>query len=127
MVFPGGGYSKIDDVVAAGFRGAGNGAEGIWRTSKMDAAKMEHIFSADHLKTGIMDLGSSKEAIMMQGRDALMSADGAGRLRDGMNTVITQMNGHDATVRAFFKNGEMQSINIFKGTSDRKGYVVDLR
>jgi hypothetical protein len=80
------------------------------------------------VKTGIMDLGKSKDVILNQARNALMSADRAGKLREGMNTVITRMNGYDATVRAFFKSGEMQSMNLFKGTSDRAGqYVVDLR
>ncbi len=101
---------------------------GVWRSSKIDSAKMEHIFSADHIQTGIMDLGRSKDAILGQARDALLTADKSGGLREGMNTVVTKMNGHDATVRAFFKNGEMQSMNLFKGTSDRAGqYVIDLR
>ena len=104
------------------------GIDGIWRTSKMDAAKMEHIFSVDHVKTGIMDLAKSKEAILSQARDALMAAEKTGALREGMNTVVTRMNGYDATVRAFIKNGEMQSMNVFKGVSERASqYVVDLR
>ena len=107
--------------------GAAKGG-GIWGASKIDAAKMEHIFSADHVKTGIMDLGKSKDAILNQARDALMAADKGGGLREGMNTVVTRMNGYDATVRAFIKNGEMQSMNLFKGVSERAGqYVVDLR
>jgi hypothetical protein len=45
-----------------------------------------------------------------------------------MNTVITEMNGHAATVRAFFKNGELQSLNIFKGTSAREAQrAIDVR
>jgi hypothetical protein len=75
-----------------------------------------------------MDLGKSKDAILQGGRDALMRADKGGSLRDGMNTVVTKMNGHDATVRGFFRNGEMQSLNIFKGISKREGqHVIDLR
>jgi RHS repeat-associated protein len=103
-------------------------AGGIWRASRIDAAKMEHIFSADHVKAGIMDLGKSKDAILGNARDALMAADRSGGLREGMNTVVTRMNGHDATVRVFFKNGEMQSMNLFKGVSERAGqHVIDLR
>lgn len=107
---------------------ATNEVSSVWRASKIDAAKMEHIFSADHVKNGIMELGKSKDAILNQARDALRSADKVGGLREGINTVITKMNGHDATVRAFIKNGEVQSMNLFKGISERAGqYVVDLR
>ena len=103
-------------------------ADGIWQASKLGAAKMEHIFSADHVREGIMDLGKSKTEILNQARDALMAANKPGGLREGMNTVITKINGYDATVRAFIKNGEMQSMNLFKGLSDRVGqYVIDLR
>jgi len=103
-------------------------AEDLWRASKIDTAKMQHIFSADHVKTGVMNLGNSKDAILNQARDALMAADRAGGLREGMNTVVTRMNGDDATVRAYIKNGEMQSMNLFKRISERAGqYVIDLR
>ncbi|AEF87330.1 RHS repeat-associated core domain protein [Delftia sp. Cs1-4] len=113
------------------YRGAGDavaGVSGVWQSSKFDAAKMEHIFSADHVRSGIMELGQSKDVILGQARDALLAANNSGNLREGMNTVFTKMNGHDATVRAFFKDGEMQSMNLFKGTSERAGqYVIDLR
>lgn len=101
---------------------------GIWRSSRIDAAKMEHIFSADHVRKGIMDLGTSRVEILSRARDSLMAADRSGALREGMNTVVTRINGHDATVKAFIKNGEMQSMDIFKGVSKRAGdNVIDLR
>lgn len=101
---------------------------GIWKSSRIDAAKFEHIFSKKHVNKGVMDLGSSTDDILNGARNALMKVDKSGGLKDGMNTVVTRMNGHDATVRAFFKNGEMQSLNIFKGTTTRGGQnVVDIR
>jgi RHS repeat-associated protein len=102
--------------------------DGVLRTSKIGAAKMEHIFSADHLKKGIMELGKSKDAILNQTSEILVNANKPGGLRDGMNTIFARMNGQEATVRAYIKNGEMISLNIFKGISERLGqYVIDLR
>ncbi len=69
-----------------------------------------------------MHLGASKSDIVGKARDK------TGRLRDGDNTIILKMNGHDATVQANIRNGELRSMDIFPKTSNRQGQnVIDLR
>ncbi len=101
---------------------------GVWKTTRSDAEKRKHIFSENHKNKGIMDLGPSENYIVERAYDAIRLSDRQGKLREGMNNIIVKMNGHDATIRTRIQNGEMQSINIFKGTSNREGqYVIDLR
>ncbi|MGV6852207.1 MAG: SpvB/TcaC N-terminal domain-containing protein [bacterium] len=122
------GVSRGPVVAEGGGASSTEITNGIWKSSRINAAKIEHIFSKKHIVTGTMDLGNSKSAILQAARNALQLADKGGRLQNGSNTIIIKINGHDATVRGFFLNGEIQSLNVFKGISDRVGqYVIDLR
>lgn len=105
----------------------GEAGEFLWKASRLDAFKAAHVFSADHVRQGIMQLGPTREAIIVSARDAITAADKTGALKNGINTILTKMNGEVATVNAFFKNGELQSMNVFKGRSGREGKnVIDL-
>ena len=104
-----------------------NSCTGLWRSSELSALKLEHIFSADHLQKGIMLLGETKEAIIGKARDVVLAADKLGELRNGINTIRTKMNGHDATIRVYFEDGVLKSFDIFKGLSNRPGRIIDMR
>jgi RHS repeat-associated protein len=77
-----------------------------------------HIFSAKHIKSGIMNLGSSKDDILINIANTIER--NSLKLKEGFNQIVTKMNGETATVRAFVKDGELVSANAFKGTSNRK-------
>ena len=94
--------------------------EQLWKLSSISAVKRDHIFSRKHIKNGIMDLGWSKQSILNSARNKLMHADSLGKLRNGPNQLNTKLNGHSATIRAMFKNGELISLNIFKGSAPGK-------
>lgn len=64
-----------------------------------------------------MELGSSQQDILNRASDTLIRLNQGGKLKEGSNMINTRMNGHDTTIRATFKNGELQSLNIMKGHS----------
>lgn len=116
----------------------------VWKTSRVNqvaatvdgetvykaknALDYDHVFSADHIQGGIMNLGKDRADIIKQMSDNVMRADQLGKLKEGSNQILTRMNGQDATIRAFFKGTELQSINCFSGNTAREiGNVINLR
>ncbi len=89
--------------------------KGIWKSSRINAIKIEHIFSKKHLKNGIMDLGSSSTEILNKASDILTKFNNQNLLKEGSNIINTTMNGYHVTIRSTFKSGELQSLNIMKG------------
>lgn len=44
--------------------------------------------------------------------------------RKGANRIFTIVNGHEAEIHAYIKNGEVLSFNGFKGWSNRSGKII---
>ena len=90
----------------------------LFTKTKIPQKSIEHIFSSKHIKDGIMLLGKNKEAILKQAEKIIEKH--MKNLKEGSNQIETIMNGHQATIRVFVKDGEIVSVNIFKGISNRK-------
>jgi RHS repeat-associated protein len=71
-----------------------------------------HIFSAKHLKNGILDLGTKKEILHNATKtiNEKMSL-----LKEGENYIYTKINGKSATISASVENGAVRSVNVVKG------------
>jgi RHS repeat-associated protein len=83
------------------------------------AIKTEHIFSKDHIKNGIMDLGKNQNDILNSFKKVVSSADSNGLLKEGMNQIRTTVNGVEAEIRVFIKDGTVLNMDGFKGYSTR--------
>ena len=64
-----------------------------WSTSRKGAFDWDHIFSEDHLRKGIMNLGHDTSHIMESISDAVHQASRKGLLRAGPNQIETAING----------------------------------
>jgi hypothetical protein len=92
-----------------------------WATSHPDAMKPEHLFSDDHIRSGIDTLGESRPAIRQRVGEVIADVDEAGSLVSGSNQIETVMNGQPATIRAFLStDGKLMSGNVFPGKTERK-------
>jgi len=80
----------------------------------------EHIFSPNHKKEGIMDLGPTERAINDKFVEIIKEADMKNLLQEGPNNIVTKINDKDITIRAFLKDGDLLSYDGFVGLSDRK-------
>ncbi len=74
-----------------------------------------HIFSRDHIKRGIMDLGSSRNDILCKFRDEIIKADKLKLLKEGDNQIHTIFNGHKVIIRCRLLNGRIQKVDGFRG------------
>lgn len=79
-----------------------------------------HIFSDDHQRKGIMDLGPTKEAINDKFIEIIKKADAKNLLKEGPNNIVTEINGKTVTIRAFIKDGHVINYNGFTKLSNRK-------
>ncbi|KRU24980.1 RHS repeat-associated core domain-containing protein [Clostridium sporogenes] len=79
----------------------------------------KHIFSDKHIKGKIMDLGNNKQEIMNSGLDIIEKLDIKGMLREGPTQIKTIINGHEAEIRIFIKDGKIMNFDMFKGHSPR--------
>ncbi|WP_306294942.1 polymorphic toxin-type HINT domain-containing protein [Paenibacillus kribbensis] len=78
-----------------------------------------HMFSANHVKDGIMKLGSDRQSIFNSITRKIGSVDPA-KLQKGSNQMHTNINGRDVTVRFYVnENGTVINVNAFMGTADR--------
>lgn len=85
-----------------------------------------HIFQADHLKKGIMDLGKNQDEILKSISDKISKVNADDLLKEGSNQIRTTMNGVEAEIRVFVKDGEILSVDAFKGFSSRTiGNVIN--
>lgn len=78
-----------------------------------------HIFSADHIKGGIMDLGKDKNDIIHSISSKIKDVDASGLLKEGSNQIRTSINGVESEIRVFIKDGSVLSVDAFKGYSSR--------
>lgn len=81
--------------------------------------KEKHIFSADHIKSGIMDLGNTRKAIMKSGLDIVEEMNGKGLIKEGATQIRTTINGFKSEIRIFVKDGKLINLDMFKGQSTR--------
>ena len=77
--------------------------------AKLFAKYERHIFSADHIKKGIMNLGSSNKVIMKSIEKSIKS--NSNLLKEGSNFILTKINNVETTIKVFIKDGKMMSID----------------
>ncbi|WP_412177698.1 polymorphic toxin type 35 domain-containing protein [Paenibacillus polymyxa] len=78
-----------------------------------------HVFSADHIKDGIMKLGKDRQLIFSSITEKIGSVDSS-KFKQGSNQMHTKINGYDVTIRFYVnENGTVINVNTFMGTADR--------
>lgn len=81
-----------------------------------------HMFSKDHMKKGIMNLGKSQKGIFNSVIKIVKS-----KLHlaiDEPNQINTIMNGFKVSIRFFIQNGQVTSINLLMGGSTLLGHLI---
>jgi hypothetical protein len=76
-----------------------------------------HIFSADHIKNGIMELGSSQADIVS--KIARIIQPRLAKAAAGPNEIRTLINGCKVTIRFFIQDGKILSFNAMIGWGER--------
>lgn len=73
-----------------------------------------------------MDLGASKSSILESGMDIVKEMASKNLLKEGPTQVRTIINGYEAEIRVFLKDGEIIGFDMFKGYSSRTmGNTID--
>ena len=86
----------------------------------MDFVQLEdHIFSDKHIKDGIMTLGKSRKDILRSGMDIINDLSSKGMLKEGPTQIKTFINGREAEIRLFMRNGKLMNFDMFSGHSPR--------
>ncbi len=80
----------------------------------------DHIFSDNHKNGGILNLGTTKEAINDKFIEIIKKADIKNLLQEGPNNIVTKINGTEVTIRAFLRDDHVVSYDGFVGLSKRK-------
>ena len=77
-----------------------------------------HIFSKEHIKDGIMKIGSSQRDIF----DKLfkVASNCTSKFANGDNLIITKIKGYTVSIKLYFRDGMISSFNAYIGKSDRK-------
>ncbi len=76
-----------------------------------------HIFSSEHIKNGILKLGSSKRHIFDKIYSIIQSS--MSKSVNGSNQIHTIINGHKVTIRFYLKDGVIKSMDAFTGWASR--------
>ena len=79
---------------------------------------MGHIFSKEHLKNGIMNLGINMQDIFDKVVNCIQSIDPS-RITEKSNEFRTTIDGIETTVRFYVQNGQVINIDAFVGYSER--------
>ena len=79
---------------------------------------MDHIFSTDHLRNGIMKLGTDMQDIFNKVLNCIQNIDPS-KIAEKSNELRTTINGIDTTVRFYVQNGQVINIDAFVGYSQR--------
>ncbi|MFR1517684.1 MAG: RHS repeat-associated core domain-containing protein [Clostridia bacterium] len=72
-----------------------------------------HIFSNDHIRNGIMRLGTSQRDIFNKIFNIISSK--IGQAQNGSNQIYATIKGIKVTIRFYFQDGQFRSINAFIG------------
>lgn len=83
----------------------------LWKTSA------RHIFSKDHVRSGIMRLGGSQKSIFNKKYKVVNSK--LANAVNGSNQIHTTINGVKTTIRFYVSNGQVQNIDAFTGWASR--------
>ena len=78
-----------------------------------------HVFSQKHIKAGVLDLGNSQDNILDKGFDVVKTLDEKGLIKDGSTQIKTHIDGMEAEIRVFIKDGKIINLDMFKGHSGR--------
>lgn len=76
-----------------------------------------HIFSYDHIRNGIRKLGSTDRQIFDRIFKVIQSC--ISQAQNGSNQIYTYINGYKVTIRFFFKDGSIKSIDAMMGWASR--------
>lgn len=86
-------------------------------SSKLWKGSAKHIFSKQHIRDGIMRLGSSQKSIFNKLYKVVNSY--LPNAVNGSNQIHTTINGVKVTIRFYVSNGQVQSIDAFTGWATR--------
>ena len=86
-------------------------------SSKLWKKSATHIFSRDHIRNGIMRLGSSQKTIFNDIYKVVNSK--LASAVSGSNQIHTMINGVKITIRFYISNGEVQNIDAMTGWATR--------
>ena len=64
-------------------------------------------------------MGVSEDDILNKGFNTLKEMDGKGLIKDGPTQIKTHINGMEAEIKIYIKDGEIISFDMFKGWSVR--------
>nr|WP_238784430.1 RHS repeat-associated core domain-containing protein [Exiguobacterium sp. S3-2] len=120
------GLVQVDSKTQHGAGPAGGGlftGRTITIPFELHIKNMRHIFSDSHIRKGIMKLGKTRDSIY---KSALKKIKKVNKFKVGSNEIRTKINGHKVIIRIYInKQGKVQSINLFKGTSNHiKGFLI---
>lgn len=87
-------------------------------TTEIFLKKEQHIFSDDHLDNGIMKLGTTRDIIVEKCANIIKYADKDGFIKEGVNSIITQINGNKVLLKPTIMNGNVVNINTYLLTSE---------
>jgi len=86
---------------------------------------IEHAFSADHIKSGLLKAGTKSE-IVKNVLETISSFDRLGELQMGGNQIRIVMNNVDITIRVHIKDSLLYSFDIMQGHTPRIiGHLID--
>lgn len=82
--------------------------------------KQNHIFSDDHVKGGIMQLGKDQENIVFKIFEKVMQADRQGKVLNNATTrFATEINGIEVEFGTHVIDGKLYSVDCYVGKSSR--------
>ena len=85
----------------------------------------DHVFSADHVTDGILNLGINKEDIFNKIMSVVMQQ--SNRWVAGSNEIHVKINDIVTTIRFYIENGKIINVNAYVGISERViGELIDL-
>lgn len=79
----------------------------------------DHVFSSNHRKGGIMELGKDRDDIWNNGLNIIKEMDQKGMIKEGPTQIKAYMNGKKVELKVFVKQGIITSFDMFKGWSGR--------
>jgi hypothetical protein len=75
--------------------------------------KEKNIFSADYIKSRIMDLGNTRKIIMKSRLDIVEEMNEKGFKKEGATQIRTTINGFKSEIRIFVKDGKLINLDMF--------------
>ena len=97
------------------FLGMGSSSGSI--ANQLYAKYAAHIFSKDHISKGILKLGSSRRDIFNKIFRVMSSK--IAQARNGSNEIRAVIKGYKVTIRFYFKDGTIRSVDAFIGWGSR--------